>query len=151
MAFWTKGIAAGFFLPGIALWILAYQPHRWVMREPAVYLAIALPIVSLFTYYLLRNQLDPGYLQLVWENELGGRYTKPLEGHRGDALFYVRQLFWRPAEQPWGIVLLASLLVLSFQGKLNQDRHETVELVGLYWHFVDIVWVLIFTIVYLVV
>ena len=37
------------------------------------------------------------------------------------------------------------------QGKLNKDRHETVELVGLYWHFVDIVWVLIFTIVYLVV
>ncbi|MGI9615065.1 MAG: cytochrome oxidase subunit III, partial [Acidimicrobiales bacterium] len=30
------------------------------------------------------------------------------------------------------------------------DRAETVELVGLYWHFVDIVWVLIFTIVYLI-
>ncbi len=50
-----------------------------------------------------------------------------------------------------GILMLVSLLVLSFQGKLNQDRNETVELVGLYWHFVDIVWVLIFTIVYLVV
>ena len=50
-----------------------------------------------------------------------------------------------------GILMLTSLLVLSFQGKLNKDRHETVELVGLYWHFVDIVWVLIFTIVYLVV
>ncbi|MFT7601325.1 MAG: heme/copper-type cytochrome/quinol oxidase subunit 3 [Acidimicrobiales bacterium] len=49
-----------------------------------------------------------------------------------------------------GIVMLLSILFLSFKGKLNSDRAETVELVGLYWHFVDIVWVLIFTIVYLI-
>lgn len=49
-----------------------------------------------------------------------------------------------------GILMLVSLLFLSFQGKLKSDRSETVELVGLYWHFVDIVWVLIFTIVYLI-
>jgi cytochrome c oxidase subunit 3/cytochrome o ubiquinol oxidase subunit 3 len=49
-----------------------------------------------------------------------------------------------------GIIMLLSLLVLAFQGKLRHDRAETVELVGLYWHFVDIVWVLIFTIVYLI-
>ena len=49
-----------------------------------------------------------------------------------------------------GILMLISLLVLAFRGKLQQDRAETVELVGLYWHFVDIVWVLIFTIVYLI-
>lgn len=49
-----------------------------------------------------------------------------------------------------GILMLVSLLILSFRGKLQQDRAETVELVGLYWHFVDIVWVLIFTIVYLI-
>jgi cytochrome c oxidase subunit 3/cytochrome o ubiquinol oxidase subunit 3 len=49
-----------------------------------------------------------------------------------------------------GILMLLSLLVVSFRGRLRQDRAETVELVGLYWHFVDIVWVLIFTIVYLI-
>ena len=49
-----------------------------------------------------------------------------------------------------GILMLISLLILAFRGKLQQDRAETVELVGLYWHFVDIVWVLIFTIVYLI-
>ncbi len=49
-----------------------------------------------------------------------------------------------------GIIMLMSLLVVSFRGKLRQDRAETVELVGLNWHFVDVVWVLIFTIVYLI-
>jgi cytochrome c oxidase subunit 3/cytochrome o ubiquinol oxidase subunit 3 len=49
-----------------------------------------------------------------------------------------------------GILMLMSLLYMAFRGKLNSDRAETVELVGLYWHFVDVVWVLIFTIVYLI-
>ena len=49
-----------------------------------------------------------------------------------------------------GILMLMSLLFMAFRGKLRSDRAETVELVGLYWHFVDIVWVLIFTIVYLI-
>ena len=48
-----------------------------------------------------------------------------------------------------GIIMLSSLLLMSFRGKLKRDRAETLEVVALYWHFVDIVWVLIFTIVYL--
>jgi heme/copper-type cytochrome/quinol oxidase subunit 3 len=48
-----------------------------------------------------------------------------------------------------GIVMLTTMLLLSFRGRLKRDRAETLEIVALYWHFVDIVWVLIFTIVYL--
>jgi heme/copper-type cytochrome/quinol oxidase subunit 3 len=49
-----------------------------------------------------------------------------------------------------GILMLLSLLVMSFTGKVNQQSSLTVELVGLYWHFVDVVWIVIFTVVYLV-
>ena len=49
-----------------------------------------------------------------------------------------------------GIVMLLSLLVMSLRGNLGQDRAESVEIVGLYWHFVDIVWIVIFTVVYLI-
>ena len=49
-----------------------------------------------------------------------------------------------------GIIMLVSLAALSFTGRLGADRAETVEIVGLYWHFVDVVWILIFTIVYLI-
>ncbi|MEM7094975.1 MAG: cytochrome c oxidase subunit 3 [Actinomycetota bacterium] len=48
-----------------------------------------------------------------------------------------------------GILMLVALLIMHRQGRLNSDKSETVEIVGLYWHFVDIVWILIFTIVYL--
>ena len=49
-----------------------------------------------------------------------------------------------------GIVMLMSLFVRSLRGHLHQDHAETVEIVGLYWHFVDVVWILIFTVVYLI-
>ena len=49
-----------------------------------------------------------------------------------------------------GIVMLMSLLVMSLRGRLPTERAETVEIVGLYWHFVDVVWIVIFTVVYLI-
>jgi cytochrome c oxidase subunit 3/cytochrome o ubiquinol oxidase subunit 3 len=49
-----------------------------------------------------------------------------------------------------GIVMLLSALVLSLRGYLPRERAEAVEIVGLYWHFVDVIWIIIFTVVYLV-
>jgi heme/copper-type cytochrome/quinol oxidase subunit 3 len=49
-----------------------------------------------------------------------------------------------------GIIMLLSLVVMSLRGNLGPEKAEAVEIVGLYWHFVDIVWILIFTIVYLI-
>jgi heme/copper-type cytochrome/quinol oxidase subunit 3 len=49
-----------------------------------------------------------------------------------------------------GIMFLMAMFVMSLRGSLGPDRAETVEIFGLYWHFVDIVWILIFTIVYLI-
>jgi heme/copper-type cytochrome/quinol oxidase subunit 3 len=49
-----------------------------------------------------------------------------------------------------GILMLLSLFGMSLDGRLPTERAEVVELVGLYWHFVDIVWIIIFTVVYLI-
>jgi len=48
-----------------------------------------------------------------------------------------------------GIVWLMSLWGMSMQGRLTQGDAERVEVAGLYWHFVDIVWIVIFTVIYL--
>ncbi len=48
-----------------------------------------------------------------------------------------------------GVLLLLTLLVRSFQGKLGPDKAMVVEITGLYWHFVDVVWIVIFTVLYL--
>jgi cytochrome c oxidase subunit 3/cytochrome o ubiquinol oxidase subunit 3 len=49
-----------------------------------------------------------------------------------------------------GILWLLSLVGVSMRGKLPVERSLDVEIAGLYWHFVDVVWIVIFTVVYLV-
>ena len=49
-----------------------------------------------------------------------------------------------------GVLMLLSLFGLSVRGRLPKERAETVELIGLYWHFVDVVWIVIFTLIYLI-
>jgi cytochrome c oxidase subunit 3/cytochrome o ubiquinol oxidase subunit 3 len=48
-----------------------------------------------------------------------------------------------------GVLLLSAMFILSLSGRLYADRGLNVELIGLYWHFVDIIWIVIFTVVYL--
>ena len=48
-----------------------------------------------------------------------------------------------------GVVYLTVMLVGGLTGKITQANASVVEIAGLYWHFVDLVWILIFTFVYL--
>ena len=48
-----------------------------------------------------------------------------------------------------GIIMLMTMYIHSARGKLTADKSEKLEIIGLYWHFVDVVWIVIFTIVYL--
>jgi len=49
-----------------------------------------------------------------------------------------------------GVIMLLSLVGIIKRSRVPGDKAEVVELVGLYWHFVDIVWIIIFTLVYLI-
>ena len=46
-----------------------------------------------------------------------------------------------------GVIWLLSLVAGSYQGRIKQQNSLDVEIAGLYWHFVDIVWIVIFTLV----
>lgn len=48
-----------------------------------------------------------------------------------------------------GVIALAVLTGMGLAGKFNPKSYAPVELTGLYWHFVDLVWILLFAIVYL--
>jgi len=48
-----------------------------------------------------------------------------------------------------GLVMLTLLCVFAFSGALRREHVERAELVSWYWHFVDGVWVVVFTVVYL--
>jgi cytochrome c oxidase subunit 3 len=48
-----------------------------------------------------------------------------------------------------GIPILALMAVLGWRGHFGPAYHTPVELTGLYWHFVDIIWIFLFPLLYL--
>ena len=49
-----------------------------------------------------------------------------------------------------GVVWLFVVLIRSLKGRFTPAEYAGVEIVGLYWHFVDLVWIILFTILYLI-
>lgn len=49
-----------------------------------------------------------------------------------------------------GIIMLVTVLAMSMRGKFSINKAESIEVIGLYWHFVDVIWIVIFSVVYLI-
>ena len=49
-----------------------------------------------------------------------------------------------------GLVMLSVVLLFGFAGRVGREQSPRVEVLSLYWHFVDAVWVVVFTVVYIV-
>ncbi|MDP4199585.1 MAG: cytochrome c oxidase subunit 3 family protein [Bacteroidota bacterium] len=71
---------------------------------------------------------------------------------------HVRMFFWiyfamtgfHALHMIIGIGILLVLIVQTRRGKFSKEYHSYIELFGLYWHFVDIVWIFLFALLYLI-
>jgi cytochrome c oxidase subunit 3 len=49
-----------------------------------------------------------------------------------------------------GLVLLLIVTIRAFRGHYSPEQHRGVEIPGIYWHFVDIMWIVVYTTVYII-
>jgi cytochrome c oxidase subunit 3 len=49
-----------------------------------------------------------------------------------------------------GLIGLSTVMAFTFLGKVSREHAERVDVLSLYWHFVDAVWVVVFTVVYII-
>jgi len=49
-----------------------------------------------------------------------------------------------------GLIMLTVVLIFGWAGRIGEDQFRRVDVLALYWHFVDAVWVVVFTVVYIV-
>jgi cytochrome c oxidase subunit 3 len=47
-----------------------------------------------------------------------------------------------------GLTLLAMVTVRAFRGHFSPEQHRGVEVPGIYWHFVDVMWIIVYTTIY---
>jgi cytochrome c oxidase subunit 3/cytochrome o ubiquinol oxidase subunit 3 len=48
-----------------------------------------------------------------------------------------------------GLLALSTVVLFYFAGLVRRDHAERLEVLSMYWHFVDAVWVVVFTVVYI--
>ena len=82
----------------------------------------------------------------------GFRYPVPADARAAEMFFslYFAMTGLHALHMLVGLGLLTSLLVLARRGRFTAEYHTPVEVSGLYWHFVDIVWIFLFPLLYLI-
>ena len=88
----TKGVAGGFFLPAIGIWLLLSKAGRKQLLRPQIYLSVGAGIAVVVLYYIARNQVDPGYIAQVNVMEWGGRYFSEGSAHAHGSWYYLDQM-----------------------------------------------------------
>jgi 4-amino-4-deoxy-L-arabinose transferase-like glycosyltransferase len=109
LAVLTKGVAGGLAVPGLAAYALIRQRLPALLADRWLWLSLAAGVLVVGGWFGLREQLDPGYLAAVWQNDIGGRMISTLEDHRSGRTFYVRLLLreFQPA-----VLFMLLLLVM---------------------------------------
>jgi cytochrome c oxidase subunit III len=49
-----------------------------------------------------------------------------------------------------GLVLLGMVTIRAFKGHFSPEHHHGVEIPGIYWHFVDVMWIVVYTTIYVI-
>ena len=119
LAVLSKSIAGLFFVPAAVIYLFLKKEGLKTLKSKDTYFAFMMFLVLVFGYYFLREHYNPGYLQAVWENEIGGRYFDVLENHGKPFYFHFKYL-WKTRFVPW-IYLLPIGLVIGFyeEGKVK--------------------------------
>ncbi|MBS2026313.1 MAG: cytochrome c oxidase subunit 3 [Deltaproteobacteria bacterium] len=120
-------------------------------RRPAAALFLLLTVLGGLAFLVMHGH---EYWTDWREGGLPGRYYH-LEEIRaaGAPMFYASYFFTTGLHSLHvlvGIGLICSMIKRTIQGTLTPEKHNLLEGVGLYWHFVDMVWVFLYPLFYLV-
>lgn len=121
LAVLTKSIAGLLFIPAFAIFTLLQKQLVEVLKNRHFYLGIVVFLVPVLSYYFIREQYNPGYLEAVYNNELGGRYLETLDNHKQEFSFYFDKLLEKRFKN-WIWILPCGFLVgiLVKHKKMNQ-------------------------------
>ena len=107
--------------------------------------------VQAFEYTQLAHEgFGPGgYIAGSHFAELGAEGALPAEVGIYGSTFFTMTGF-HGFHVTMGVICMIFVTWKAFRGKYTSTDHRGVEVIGLYWHFVDLVWIILFTIVYLI-
>lgn len=127
LAAFTKGIAGLLFLPGLFLYAIFTGSSMMILKNRHTYYGMLIFLVVIAGFYLGREAVNPGYLKVIWANEIGGRYFETIESNQEDYWFYLQSIKWPGMIKWWPFILpglIAGLL-------MKEKRFRKLSLFGL--------------------
>lgn len=91
----TKGIAGLLFAPAYMLYAIYRKKFLKLLKNKHLYFGILGFVLIIGGYYLIREALNPGYLQAIADNELGGRYVRVMGNHKKGFFYYLNSMINR--------------------------------------------------------
>lgn len=122
----TKSIMGLMMLPGIALYAVIFTPFAKLFTRPGLYIGIVLMLFIAFLFYGVMEINHEGFLQLVWDNEVGGRYSKGIDNHIEPWYFYVQYLGKKGFNPYWVFTLIG--IWFGLRSTNNLVKHSTALL-----------------------
>jgi len=130
-------------LPAVATVLLVassvtmYWAERGVRRGATTRLRIGLGItIALGVLFLVIQAIEYSREKVSFTHDAYGSLFYTITGFHGAHVFV-------------GLMMLVVVLVRALRGHFGAERHEAVSNVAIYWHFVDAVWLVVFTSLYL--
>lgn len=138
--------------------LAVYYAQTGSRRNQIIFLLVTMAlgttflVIKAFEYYdKYRDNLIPGSLipgrPFHWENPLPVGVTE-----RNLEMFfwiYFAMTGLHALHMIIGLGILAYLVYYAYKGRFTPEYHAPVEISGLYWHFVDIIWIFLFPLLYL--
>lgn len=121
LAVLTKGIAGLLFTPAFVMYLLVRKQLINTLRKPAFYYGIVSFIGPPLGYYFLREVYNPGYLEAIRENELGGRFLETL-GHHNEPFFFYYQRMANDFLKPWVVWVLIGTVIGLLHSNMRIKR-----------------------------
>ncbi|MCB0806818.1 MAG: glycosyltransferase family 39 protein [Bacteroidales bacterium] len=120
----TKGVMGLFFAPGLLLYIILRRELIGLLKNKHLYFGMLIFTFLTLGFYLLRESVTPGYLEAVYNNELGGRYLQVVEEHKEGYWFYLQILYDTFFKEWFWFIPLG--LIAGFFVRVKQIRRLTL-------------------------
>ncbi|MBN1479920.1 cytochrome c oxidase subunit 3 family protein [candidate division KSB1 bacterium] len=131
----------------MALAIRGLQVNK--ARQAALYLGATLVFAAIFLvikYFEYEHKIHLGQLPGKYYTYTGVAGTNP---HIFFSIYFVMTGL-HGLHIVGGMIVIAMMLVNTLRGKYSNEYYTPVELIGLYWHLVDLIWIYLFPFLYLI-
>ncbi|MBO0798506.1 MAG: cytochrome c oxidase subunit 3, partial [Blastocatellia bacterium] len=144
-------------LSSLTMAMAVYNSQLGNRKRLVFFLTVTLLLGLVFLvikYFEYKTKFDTHLFPAVgfYNPETSGEHGVPLEYQQSVRIFlwiYFIMTGLHAVHMIVGAGILITLIILSMRGKFTKDYNSPIEISGLYWHFVDIVWIFLFPLLYL--